>query len=151
MPLRLSQDVDQVGAEISAADGWTDLASYINAPLMRLDFSSDSDFSSKESIQALRSILQYMVDTERRISIRFVQSLRNIWADITKDFEPDALDKIGEHIVFDAEDTGIEQCFLPVMSVEKEIAVFDESNLELLQKLQDESPHHAPYLIACFV
>lgn len=148
LPLHLSGDVEQVGAEISAADGWTDLASYINAPLMRLDFSSDCEFTSRESVQALRSVLRYMAETERQVSIRFNPALRNVWQDVIEGFESGAFDKLGEHIVIGLDNAEQSQRVLPLMSVEKDIAVLDAATIELLQKLQDESPLNAPYLIA---
>ncbi|MBZ0255089.1 hypothetical protein K8I31_03445, partial [bacterium] len=121
---------------------------YINAPLMRLDFSPDCEFTTRESIHALRSILHYMAETERQVSIRFNPALRNVWQDVIEGFESETFNKLGEHIVIGLDNTEQNQCVLPLMSMEKEFAVLDAANVELLQKLQDESPLNAPYLIA---
>ncbi len=118
LPLRLTSDLEQIGAEISSAGGWTDLASYINAPLVRLDFSQDCQFGHAEAQKALQSILNYMADSERNSSIHFTSSLLTVWPLIAEGLDDGALNFIGEHL---AEEQETKNPSLQALSVETKI------------------------------
>ncbi|MDP8245389.1 MAG: hypothetical protein P9L94_14995 [Candidatus Hinthialibacter antarcticus] len=148
LPLYLSHDADQAGAEISAAGGWTDLASYINAPLIRLDFTQDCEFHSQEAQQALRSILHYMADMERLASVHFTPSLLGVWPQIVDGLDAETLGHFGEHIIAEGDSASSKKSGLPLLSVEVSIAEMDETSAALLQQYKEKPPENAPYIIA---
>lgn len=145
LPLHLSDDADQAGAEISAAAGWTDLASYMNAPLLRLEFTSDCQFGSLEAKEALRSILDYMSEMERRISVRFTQSLLDAWPKIIDGLDEGTLSHFGEDVVVEGDQAFSTRSRLAVLSAETRVADFDA---ERIQQDIKSLPIDAPYIIA---
>lgn len=144
LPLRLSSDVDQVGSEISAADGWTDLASYINAPLIRIGFSTDCEFQTEDCQNALRSILHYMVDMDRYVSIRMQPELQSVFPVILEGLEPESLKKIGAHIVHDEQCEATSELILPVISTE---VIVGDMKLDQLQNCLNGLSIQAPFTI----
>lgn len=125
LPLKFTPDVDQVGSEISAADGWTDLASYINAPLIRIEFTQDCDFQSIESHKALRSIVQYMLEMDRFVSVQLSSDLQNVLHVVLDGIGPELLDKFGEHIFIDTSGNRASESQLPLISTEIKSEILD--------------------------
>lgn len=75
IPVELDQLENRIGEEISAIDGWADLASYADIALVRL-FLQHTEFIESPPIQSmLKEMLHYLNDMEISTSLRMPTSM----------------------------------------------------------------------------
>ncbi len=86
VPVNLNQPDDQIGNEISAINGWTDLTVYSGIGFVRLELAGMSDLNSKRTHDALKQILNYMLDMDLKVSISFpeppLNEIKSFWRNI---------------------------------------------------------------------
>ncbi|MBI1386905.1 MAG: hypothetical protein GC154_00470 [bacterium] len=101
LPIHLHGDTSQLGGEISAIDGWTDLASYINIPLLRLT-PIELDLTQTDVRGAFNQILGYMAELERKAAISTIDSpIRSEWCDT---LESEIREWVGLNLDMEAKD-----------------------------------------------
>lgn len=70
LPIELDQSEKTIGQEISAIDGWTDLASYADIPLIRLVLQHPEAFEKKSIQDMFQTIVDYMIEMEIHTAIQ---------------------------------------------------------------------------------
>ncbi|MDX9753778.1 MAG: hypothetical protein RBU29_07440 [bacterium] len=97
IPLDLNQTEEQIGAEISAVDGWIDLSGYINVDLVRFLLTTRADFKKGYIIAALQHIFHYANESNLTVSIASVpHSEKTILSQIQR-FKPTENFPVGLH------------------------------------------------------
>ena len=95
LPITLNQGDDRIGEEISAADGWTDLAGYMNLNLIRLHLTGTEGLNQENIQNALSLISGYILDSNLKISLSKRESLGFDLQQFIEEQFPDASGHIG--------------------------------------------------------
>jgi len=69
LPVDLEKTGEALGFEISAVNGWTDIAAYMNIAWIRVGLTTPCDLAQPVTRDALRQILDYMRESELNVAL----------------------------------------------------------------------------------
>lgn len=95
LPVSLAGDEEELGREVALVDGWTDFASYIDAPLVRLAPVAETQWQNEGVIEAYAAVLGYLADMERRVALEPSSPMMEAWPVLKSRLSGDAPEWIG--------------------------------------------------------
>ncbi len=139
VPVNLNRSENEIGAEISAVNGWTDLAVYTGAFLARIKFASLPDFSQQAPRNALQQIFHYMFDMDLAVSISVEEKEEPIFLSLIQSLDHDVQKRVGFNRHVSAE--SLEQTWIKdlddstIQSVST--SILSSSHAKVLEKIPD--------------